>query len=79
MRGAHFLRDSGHTFDAPFFNVSKTEALTMDPQQRLMMESVYEVIENGKSPSLSPWREPRRKLLLADALRLQQLACLWRI
>lgn len=47
LRGAHFLKDSGHTFDAPFFNISKTEALTMDPQQRLLMEGVYEALENG--------------------------------
>lgn len=52
-RSAHFLKDSGYTFDAPFFNISKTEAMTMDPQQRLLMESVYEALENGKSYLIS--------------------------
>lgn len=34
-------------FDAAFFNVIKTELLTLDPQQRLVMESVYHALENG--------------------------------
>lgn len=52
------MKDSGRTFDAPFFSISKTEAITMDPQQRLMMESVYEAIENGESGSCSPLNLP---------------------
>ena len=50
-RHGHFLKDSGHHFDAPFFNITKTEALSMDPQQRLLMENIYEALENGKTKS----------------------------
>ncbi|KAH8880112.1 hypothetical protein GQ53DRAFT_891722 [Thozetella sp. PMI_491] len=46
-RHGHFLKESGHMFDAPFFNITKTEALAMDPQQRLLMENVYEALENA--------------------------------
>jgi acyl transferase domain-containing protein len=35
-------------FDAPFFSVTKSEALTLDPQQRLLMENVYQALENGR-------------------------------
>lgn len=55
-RQAHFLKDSGYTFDAPFFSISKTEAMTMDPQQRLLMENVYEALENGENLSGSRCR-----------------------
>ncbi|KAI0808888.1 hypothetical protein GGR55DRAFT_689814 [Xylaria sp. FL0064] len=32
-------------FDAPFFGVSAVEANTMDPQMRLLLETVYEALE----------------------------------
>ena len=34
-------------FDASFFEVSKTEAISMDPNQRQMLEVVYEGLENA--------------------------------
>jgi hypothetical protein len=54
-RKGHFLKESGHKFDAPFFNISKTEVMSMDPQQRLLMESVYEAIENGERRGLASY------------------------
>lgn len=54
VKGGHFLRDenseacnNGKRFDAPFFNITKTEAMSMDLQQRLVMENVYEAFESA--------------------------------
>lgn len=37
-------------FDSQFFTMSNTEVMTMDPQQRIMMENVYHALENGWFP-----------------------------
>lgn len=50
IRSAHFLEGDIAAFDAPFFSISPAEASGMDPQQRLMMESAYEAIENAGIP-----------------------------
>ncbi|KAL1869097.1 Type I Iterative PKS [Diaporthe australafricana] len=50
VKGAHFLRDGGQNgkqFDAAFFNITRTEAETMDLQQRVVMENVYEAMESA--------------------------------
>ena len=46
VREAGFLYDSGR-FDAQFFGISPREALMMDPQQRLMLETTWEVFERA--------------------------------
>ncbi|OJJ70102.1 hypothetical protein ASPBRDRAFT_31978 [Aspergillus brasiliensis CBS 101740] len=42
----YFLRDVSR-FDAPFFNVSAQEAISMDPQQRFLLECAYEAMESA--------------------------------
>ncbi|KAJ5184528.1 Acyl transferase/acyl hydrolase/lysophospholipase [Penicillium cf. griseofulvum] len=46
-RGGHFLLENGRYFDAPFFSITKNEAMAMDPQGRILMENVYHAIENA--------------------------------
>jgi acyl transferase domain-containing protein len=45
----HFLADSDglDAFDTSFFTISKAEAEQLDPQQRMLLEVVYECMENG--------------------------------
>ncbi|CAM1501901.1 Fc.00g038850.m01.CDS01 [Cosmosporella sp. VM-42] len=50
IRAAHFLEEDISAFDAPFFSISPAEASGMDPQQRMMMESAYEAVENAGMP-----------------------------
>ncbi|KAF9885185.1 hypothetical protein FE257_000636 [Aspergillus nanangensis] len=45
-KGGHFLEDVTK-FDASFFGMTADEAIATDPQQRLMLECGYEVIENA--------------------------------
>ncbi|CRG92673.1 Nonribosomal peptide synthetase 14 [Talaromyces islandicus] len=46
-RGAHFFKDDIAEFDANFFNISKVEAESIDPQQRMVMETTFEALENA--------------------------------
>ncbi|RFU27072.1 hypothetical protein B7463_g9261, partial [Scytalidium lignicola] len=49
-RGGHFLKNNGAAFDAQFFTLTKVEVMSMDPQQRILMENVYLSLENAGIP-----------------------------
>ena len=49
VKGGHFLSEDPANFDAPFFSITKGEALSLDPQQRVILENVYHALENGLS------------------------------
>lgn len=41
----YLLSEDYRLFDAPFFNINPLEADGMDPQQRILLETVYEALE----------------------------------
>ncbi|KAH7318294.1 putative polyketide synthase [Stachybotrys elegans] len=50
VKHAYFLDESLGAFDAEFFGIKPVEAKAMDPQQRFLMEVVYEALENAGMP-----------------------------
>ncbi|KAH6616021.1 hypothetical protein B0J18DRAFT_388589 [Chaetomium sp. MPI-SDFR-AT-0129] len=44
---AYFLDQDHRVFDASFFNISPKEAEAIDPQQRMLLEVVYEALESA--------------------------------
>lgn len=48
VKGGFFLKEDLAKFDAPFFGFTKTEAASLDPDQRLLLECAYETFENGQ-------------------------------
>jgi acyl transferase domain-containing protein/acyl carrier protein len=46
IREAGLLPDAAE-FDAAFFNISPREAVTLDPQERLLLEACWEALEDG--------------------------------
>lgn len=44
---AYVLQDDLGAFDAAFFNIQAGEAESMDPQHRLLLETVYEAVTNA--------------------------------
>ncbi|KAI1348462.1 hypothetical protein F5Y01DRAFT_306774 [Xylaria sp. FL0043] len=49
-RGGYFISENVYNFDPPFFGITQTEAIAMDPQQRKLLECVYEAFEAGGIP-----------------------------
>ena len=49
-KGGHFLKQDPYVFDAAFFNITATEAMALDPKQRIAMEVAYEALENAGMP-----------------------------
>ncbi|ROV92576.1 hypothetical protein VMCG_08954 [Cytospora schulzeri] len=46
-KGGHFLKEDPFVYDAAFFNITATEAVALDPKQRIAMEVTYEALENA--------------------------------
>ncbi|KAK5989446.1 Highly reducing polyketide synthase easB [Cladobotryum mycophilum] len=49
-QGMHLLTEDPALFDNDFFQISSLEAKAIDPQQRLILEVVYEAFENAGVP-----------------------------
>jgi len=54
VHNAHFLKEDLGAFDAHFFSITPSEALSMDPQQRGLLETSYRALENGKFLLICP-------------------------
>ena len=44
---SYLINDDPSTFDAEFFGINSVETKAMDPQQRVLMETVYEAVESA--------------------------------
>ena len=47
VKESYFLSEDIRRFDAQFFNIPPTEAEAMDPQHRVLLETVYEAVESA--------------------------------
>ncbi|MCJ1263260.1 hypothetical protein MMC22_003130 [Lobaria immixta] len=50
FRGGHFVDSDIAAFDSPFFAISDSEAASLDPQQRGLLETTYRALENAGMP-----------------------------
>ncbi|KAI5460920.1 hypothetical protein BGZ63DRAFT_445899 [Mariannaea sp. PMI_226] len=50
VKGGHFMNNDPAEFDHQFFSITKSEVMSLDPQQRLLMENVYHALENAGIP-----------------------------
>ncbi|KAJ5660180.1 hypothetical protein N7507_006631 [Penicillium longicatenatum] len=50
VQGGHFFSEDPAYFDGSFFNITTNELMTLDPQQRLVLENVYHALENSGIP-----------------------------
>ncbi|KAI1262877.1 putative polyketide synthase [Xylariaceae sp. FL1019] len=50
VRHGYFLDEDVGVFDAEFFGIRPAEARAMDPQQRMLLEVVYEALESAGIP-----------------------------
>lgn len=48
--GGYFLQEDIRQFENQFFGINNREATDMDPQQRKLLEVVYETLENAGVP-----------------------------
>lgn len=49
-RGGNFLTHDLTAFDAPFFGFTQQEAISLDPQQRILLECTFEALEAAGIP-----------------------------
>lgn len=50
MRGGYFINEDLRQFENDFFGINNLEATYMDPEQRKLLEVVYECLENAGVP-----------------------------
>ncbi|KAK6356052.1 hypothetical protein TWF718_000426 [Orbilia javanica] len=50
MRGGYFVQEDLRNFENDFFGINNAEATYMDPQQRKILEVVFECFENAGAP-----------------------------
>lgn len=50
QKGGHFIDQNITDFDAGFFGISSLEAEALDPQQRVVLETSWEAVENAGIP-----------------------------
>lgn len=48
--GGYYMNQDIAAFDAPFFSISRADAISMDPMQRVLLEVAYEATENAGIP-----------------------------